>query len=71
MQSIERTDRTMKFTVTKTAYGYEVHSTQKYPKTQYLTKIYRGVPEFSHDYTYSKKYKNESTAKKIAAQLSR
>lgn len=61
----------MKFTVEDSCIGWAVKNTKKYPGTLYLTKIYKGVPEFSKDYSHAKRYTTESAARKIAAQLSR
>lgn len=61
----------MKFEAVKCWYGWIVKSKHKYPGTLYLVRMYKGKPEFSTDYMYSRSYTTEKKAKQIAAQLSR
>lgn len=61
----------MKFKVEEYCDGWIVRSKHKYPGTLYLVRMYKGKPEFSTDYMYSRSYTTEKKAKQIAAQLSR
>lgn len=57
------------FTINKTFQGYEIQLNKPNQRPLYLKSIYKGKPQYTTDYLYSKKYKTESCVKRVIKAL--